>query len=125
MSPKSEHRRFGRRTVRQLAWIVVPGRPRLSCAVTNFSRARAYLELEPPKWLPFRFEIVMDGADLSHMCEIRQTSRTGICVDIAECGIERCSRVLPPSAISDFDEWAGVPDKSGAPGPTARTARRS
>lgn len=109
MPSNADRRQFGRRTARQLAWILVPGRPKLPCVATSLTPKRAILELQSPKWLPFQFEVLLDGCRTRRLCEVRHATTTAIGVEFAVVHAEAAREARPsaPPTHSDFDEWAG------------------
>ena len=71
-----ERRQFGRRQTNQRGWIQIGGRRQQPCIVRNLSEQGAFLELEPPSWLPNQFELVIEPGTQGRPCEIRH-ERTG------------------------------------------------
>lgn len=75
-----ERRTFGRVATRRHGWIVVPGRPRIACLVSDLSVNGAQLELPEATWVPLWFTLVIDTANFSSHCEVRhqRESRIGV-----------------------------------------------
>ena len=61
-----------------LGWIVVAGRRELPCRIINLTPKGAFLEMQPPAWLPFSFELLRDGDPAAVRCEIRHVMPNGI-----------------------------------------------
>ena len=104
MIPRVERRQFGRRLARRKGWIVVAGRPRVTCVVRNLSEAGAFLEVDTPSWVPFQFELLLDDSDASIACEFRHTRPQGIGVAF----VQEVQRERPITSSADqIDEWLG------------------
>ncbi|MFM9937914.1 MAG: PilZ domain-containing protein [Hyphomicrobiaceae bacterium] len=121
MKTKIERRQFGRKTSTIQAWILVAGRPRVPCRVLNISARGALLELPPPKWLPFQFDLFLDGSSSAISCEIRHVTAHGVGVHFqVPAAIEQ-----PDTPMTDFceqDRWSGLPG-SGVISSAARQRR--
>ncbi len=113
MKSSIERRRFGRRPTRAQAWIMLPGRQRLSCRVGNISEFGAFLELEPPKWLPAQFRVQLEGEATVRNCEIRHVTESGIGVEFRaaslEPGADRSEEQLAPVGTTS---WFGLKCRS-------------
>lgn len=121
MSRKLERRKFGRRQSSINAWIIVRGRPRLSCRIANLAPTGALLELAAPPWLPFRFELVIDTIDTPIACEFRHKTENGIGVHFCDLAIEPGNDLAP--ALLPSDTWAGRAVNGGVAGNAKGTAR--
>jgi hypothetical protein len=83
----------------------VVGRPRIPCTVRNISPKGALLELEPPDWLPFSFELLLEP-DLNIVrCEIRHVLPHAIGVMFCSDTEKRVASL--PSVLQDIDLWMG------------------
>lgn len=105
MAHKAERRQFGRRVETIQSWILIPGRPRISCRVRNYSPIGALLELEPPDWLPFRFALKIDGHAQSVPCEVRHRTPHGVGVRFAK-EVQDIRWVAQPEFTLN-DQWSG------------------
>lgn len=100
-----ERRQFGRRIKNVHGWIRVAGRPKIPCTVRNVSPKGALLELDPPSWLPFRFELQLEpDLDIIH-CEIRHVLQHAI--GVMFCSDVQTGAVSLPSVLQDKDLWMG------------------
>lgn len=106
MKPMMERRQFGRRSTSINAWILAPGRPRLSCLVRNLSPKGAFLELNAPEWLPFRFELRIDGDGKRFVCELRHALSGGVGVTFCEEDQKRTGPQDRPAA-AEVEQWTG------------------
>lgn len=106
-----ERRLFGRRTSNAMAWIIVPGRPRLNCRIANISVKGAMLEFIPPAWLPFNFTVLIEGSAESIPCQIRHMVPHGVGVNFSQHLSEHQIPACAPT-IEQFQQWTGK--KTGA-----------
>ena len=106
----ADRRQFGRRQTSLHAWITVPGRPRLSCVVKDISLGGALLQFDQPSWLPFTFQLTVEGTRFTSMCEIRHTSVNGMGVRflaaVTNAEVDRLGATGVRS-LSDPDAWMG------------------
>ena len=115
MPATGERRPFGQRRSTLSACILAPGRPRTFCFVRNITASGALLELMPPDWLPFQFELQIMGEPAPRLCQARQVLEHGV-------GVNFCQRPAPQkappenTAIDDIESWCGT-GKSAAPPP--------
>lgn len=107
MNATQERRQFGRRKLRQIAWIIVPGRSRLACTILNLSPNGAFLELDPPKWLPFRFALKIDGSPSARVCELRHASPLGLGVIFSEPAPTTDTMRVAGNLVRERDDWMG------------------
>jgi PilZ domain len=102
-----ERRRFGRRDVRKFGWVVIPGRPRIACVVQNLSKGGAFLSFAPPKWLPFRFDLVSEDDGGAITCELRHCRLDGVGVDFVDLAEKPGAETTGNSLNIDSDAWLG------------------
>ena len=102
-----ERRQFGRRQTRFEGWILVPGKPRISCFVSNISETGARIELHDDIFLPYQFELELPDQHIRVTCETKHTGRR-------LCGVQFCSNTADEtngrkarSRITDADYWRG------------------
>lgn len=113
-----ERRQFGRRTTYLHGWLKVAGRPALRCIVRNLSASGAFLEVEPPSWLPFQFEVRIDGQDKSRACTLRHVLSRGVGVSFVELEDVRTEMADRGAiTIDNAAEWMG---KASARSPRVR-----
>lgn len=100
-----ERRQFGRRTTRMIGWIRIKGRPRFPCTIANHSPKGALLQFDVPPWMPFAFDLVIDGAPQAvYHCETRHVSKVAVGVTFVEKTEVAASF---HKAISEIEEWTG------------------
>lgn len=107
MYPNIERRSFGRRTVRQHAWILVSKRSRLPCLVLNLSEKGAFLEFEVPPWLPHSFDLMLEEGAVVRGCEVRHCSKTGVGVTLVEPHVVETPTPVAAITIIDTGLWTG------------------
>jgi hypothetical protein len=100
-----ERRQFGRRIKNIQGWIRVIGRPKIPCTVRNISPKGALLELDPPSWLPFRFELQLEPELNIIQCEIRHVLPHAI--GVLFCFDAQQGAASLPSVLQDRDLWMG------------------
>ena len=103
MRPNTDRRQFGRRETNVLGWIKIDGRPLVSCVVRNLSPKGAFLELAPPAWLPYRFQLLIEQSE--YACEIRHSLNMGVGVHF--CGERLTIISSDPLNRSEIDHWIG------------------
>jgi hypothetical protein len=97
---------FGRRHAHQLAWIIVAGRKRIPCKVIFTSEEAALLECTPPTWLPFRFELQIQGQPTIRICETKRIVGWGVEVYFVDPE-PAAQRSSASSDIFDVGAWSG------------------
>lgn len=107
MYPNIDRRRFGRRTVRQHAWVIVSRRARLPCLVLNLSGSGAFLEFEVPPWLPHSFNLLFEEGTVVRGCEVRHFGKTGVGVTLVEPHAVEPPQPLTSTTIIDTGSWTG------------------
>lgn len=107
MYPNIERRQFGRRTVRQHAWVIVSKRARLPCLVLNLSERGAFLEFEVPPWLPHSFDLLLEEGAVARGCEVRHFGKTGVGVTFAERHAVEPPQPVNSTTIFDTGSWTG------------------
>ena len=107
MYPNIERRRFGRRTVRQHAWVIVSKSSRLPCIVLNLSNQGAFLEFEVPPWLPHSFDLLLEEGTVVRGCEVRHFGKTGVGVDLVEQRAHETPKSAAATTIIDTGAWTG------------------
>ena len=107
MEVARERRQFGRRTTYTMAWIIVQGRPRLSCRIANISPKGAMLEFAVPKWLPFSFKLMIEGRSELVDCEIRHVGQHGIGVNFCELQSDHETPISVPNVEQQL-QWIGL-----------------
>ena len=102
-----DRRQFGRRQTRFEGWILVPGKSRISCFVSNISETGARIELHDDIFLPYKFQLELPDQHIRIYCETKHTGRR-------YCGVQFCldTAVETPgrktkSMITDADYWRG------------------
>lgn len=104
-----ERRQFGRRQSRMHAWVRVPGRPPIACHVSNVSPAGAFLNFEPPGWMPFQFELTVPATGLHTTCELRHVRPYGVGVAFVTAASQEAAKpVTRVGADSAVAEWIGI-----------------
>jgi hypothetical protein len=98
-----ERRQFGRRNTSKAGWLLIPGRPRISCKIKNVSPKGALIELEVPSWLPFRFELLVEPENEVQVCEIRHVLSGAIGVQF----VASASRLSSIRTKDEVAEWMG------------------
>jgi hypothetical protein len=108
MKPIAGLRTFGRRNTFVAAWITVRGCKRIPCKVTYHSADAALLECEPPKWLPFRFNLQFETKEPARICEVRRICSDGVEVNFVEP--EPVQKGQPTTIeIDQVEAWRGNP----------------
>ena len=74
----AERREFGRRWSDVHGWIVVEGRPKLSCQVRNFSKCGALLMVRGSHSLPLAFVLEIEAIDFRIGCQVRHSHEASI-----------------------------------------------
>ena len=98
---ESERRQFGRRAVRLQGWVEVPGRPRISCFVSNISGTGARLELMDDFFLPYHFHISIPDEGMRRRCEVKYTAHRVV-------GVRYCQESIDSHLKStDAEDWKG------------------
>ena len=102
-----ERRQFGRRETLKHGTIRIAGRPGLPCRIRNACETGAFLELQPPSWLPFYFTLDIASNNRTFNCELRHARPNGIGVNFIAP-----SDILPEpidfiAAVGDIEEWCG------------------
>ena len=104
-----ERRQFGRRHSRVHAWVRVPGRPAIACHVSNVSPAGAFLNFEPPGWMPFQFELSIPATGLHRTCELRHVRAYGVGVAFVTTPSEAATEAEPRLGLDPaVGEWVGA-----------------
>lgn len=100
-----DRRQFGRRDTYIRGWLQVNGRPKSACIIRNLSPKGALLEMAVPSWLPFKFELRIEGTGESFTCEVRHVLPSGVGVNFvaAEQALQ-----MPVGAVDVVDEWVGL-----------------
>lgn len=106
MQAKLERRKFGRRQTYQPAWLLVTGRPRTPCQVRNYSPKGAFIEIDAPSWLPFRFQLRIEGVPEPVTCEIRHVTKGGIGVNFCADGLGGTIGTVD-AADAELASWIG------------------
>jgi hypothetical protein len=87
---KKERRQFGRRSTVWHAWVLLNGRPRVTCIVRNFSVGGALLEfLDSPPPVQ-NFKLAIEHLDFKTHCDVRHRNGTAV-------------GVYFPHEVRDFD----------------------
>lgn len=107
MKVELERRQFGRRTVRQHAWVLVSKRARLSCLVLNLSKQGAFLEFEPPKWLPHAFDLLLEDGSVVRGCEVRHYAKMGVGVNFVDPKVVETPEPVAATPIVNTGLWTG------------------
>ena len=107
MYPNIERRRFGRRTARQHAWVLVSKRARLPCLVLNLSDRGAFLEFDVPPWLPHSFDLMLEEGTVVRECEVRHFGKTGVGVTLVEPDAVETPDPVAATTIIDTGLWTG------------------
>ena len=106
----ADRRQFGRRQNQLLAWISVPGRPRLPCSVKNISVGGALLALEKPHWLPFNFQLTIEATRFVTWCEVRHQAPGVVGVrflSAVEASAVNARTAANSRSLDDVDAWKG------------------
>ena len=112
MWPRAERRQFGRRVDRRIAEIIIPGRPALSCCILNSSVKGAFLQLTPPKWLPYQFLLKYGTEERLQVCEVRHMMPDGVGVFFTEQMSVSDFQSRGPNIRTTKDEWFGTHSSS-------------
>lgn len=86
--------------------------------VRNISVDGAFLELEPPSWLPFQFQLQIEGDPRLHTCELRHARPDGIGIRFYDA-LANSVAVAPQIDSVDTVQWLGQSPKH-ARNPTGR-----
>lgn len=74
----SERREFGRRPSRTDAYVVVDGRPAVSCVLLNISDTGAFLQVSDSFSPPAVFHLVLPNNRIDVSCQVRHRTQEGI-----------------------------------------------
>ena len=91
----TDRRQFGRRWTQVHGWICIDGRPRMSCAVQNFSETGALLQPSTPGKLPRHFVLDIDAIKFRMGCEVMR--EVGGAIGIRFVPVEEVSKLLAAS----------------------------
>lgn len=108
-----ERRCFGRRPTTILGWLRIKGRPKIPCVVRNLGKQGALVELDVPSWLPFNFELQLEGFAEAIKCEIRHVQKQSLGVTFIE-GLQMNERPQCIRSLSDEEDWSGRGDEHDA-----------
>lgn len=120
MAMRQDRRAFGRRETNVLAWVRIDGRPRLRCYIRNITPKGAFLEFEPPTWLPFRFMVEIESDGTLFGCEIRHARQTGIGILFVPLDAVAEYRAKSHGARTGAAEWLGT-GRSASPASSPAT----
>jgi hypothetical protein len=108
MPTRQDRSQFGRRQTHLQAWLLVSGRSRIPCQIRNYSQKGAFIEIEVPSWLPFRFQLRIEGISDVLTCEIRHVTSHGIGVNFCADGFSATIGTVGAADV-EIASWIGSP----------------